>query len=417
MKTQNRNPIKTIPTLIGLAASTMATGIFITRWHANSLFEHLATGFLTLFAATFALCAFTALTGLGAKGDASEQHRMKISSVWTGCVFIVGMTWLAWERTHGAAWIEQYPIALAGITVGLLLPAVFADRTALRRYLTETRAARNRRTLRNGTLYTAEQRETILRDSSIVAILPGKPRPAIDTPNTPAHTDDDYGKSHPPQRLASHHHEPDMPDRNEAFDRAAALAAEAHEGDIRKGTATPAIAHPIAVALTLAAAGHREDVVLAALLHDVVEDSDTTLETLRETFGDTVATLVALCTEPDAPELRWRDRKRIALARAMTASREVRAIMAADKAHNLRTIAALIERDGEDGAWRALGTARERQEPRYRALARIFEHESGEPFESLRRALVRTFGNDTASPPIEAQTQRWIDEARTQSQR
>ena len=204
-----------------------------------------------------------------------------------------------------------------------------------------------------------------------------------------------------------------MPHRHELFDRAAALAAEAHEGDIRKGTPTPAIAHPIAVALTLATAGYHENVIVAGLLHDVVEDSDTSFETIRTEFGKDTASLVARCTEPDAPGLRWRDRKRVALAHALHAAREARAIMAADKAQNLRSIASLIERDGEEGAWRALGTARRRQEPLYRALARILKDESGEPFESLRSAIAHVFGATPASDAIETDTQRWIEEAHT----
>jgi (p)ppGpp synthase/HD superfamily hydrolase len=68
---------------------------------------------------------------------------------------------------------------------------------------------------------------------------------------------------------------------------ALAVATEAHAGQIRNGSCgKPYIEHPVAVADLLERHGFGEQVLAAALLHDVVEDSDTTVAELRERFGD-----------------------------------------------------------------------------------------------------------------------------------
>ncbi|MDQ3726018.1 MAG: HD domain-containing protein, partial [Actinomycetota bacterium] len=63
----------------------------------------------------------------------------------------------------------------------------------------------------------------------------------------------------------------------------------AHEGQVRNGSGgMPYVEHPKAVASMLVERDHRDEVLAAALLHDVVEDSETTVEELRELFGDEV---------------------------------------------------------------------------------------------------------------------------------
>ena len=81
------------------------------------------------------------------------------------------------------------------------------------------------------------------------------------------------------------------------------FAAEQHRDHRRKGaTAAPYINHPIAVAEQLAAHGHGEniDLLIAAILHDVVEDTDTTGEEIKAEFGDTVGSIVMEVTDDQA---------------------------------------------------------------------------------------------------------------------
>ena len=71
-------------------------------------------------------------------------------------------------------------------------------------------------------------------------------------------------------------------ERSELISRALAKATEAHAGQVRNGSGgLPYIEHPRMVAATLARLGYGETTLAAALLHDVVEDSDTTVEDLR----------------------------------------------------------------------------------------------------------------------------------------
>ena len=63
-----------------------------------------------------------------------------------------------------------------------------------------------------------------------------------------------------------------------ALERALRWASQGHEGQIRKGSPVPYIEHPMAVAMILDRAGFDEDVVIAGLLHDLVEDTDATIE-------------------------------------------------------------------------------------------------------------------------------------------
>lgn len=88
------------------------------------------------------------------------------------------------------------------------------------------------------------------------------------------------------------------------FERALAFASERHAGALRKHTQIPYVTHVVIVAETLAYYYPAErDLVLAGLLHDVVEDTDTTLEEVREGFGRGVADLVAAVTKPEKPEV------------------------------------------------------------------------------------------------------------------
>jgi guanosine-3',5'-bis(diphosphate) 3'-pyrophosphohydrolase len=96
--------------------------------------------------------------------------------------------------------------------------------------------------------------------------------------------------------------------------RAVGFAAEKHRDHRRKGeTAAPYINHPIAVAVQLAEAGMEKetDLLMAAILHDVVEDTETTFEELKEEFGANVAGIVMEVT--DDKSLQEKERKRIAV--------------------------------------------------------------------------------------------------------
>ena len=134
------------------------------------------------------------------------------------------------------------------------------------------------------------------------------------------------------------------------FERALVLANRLHARQKRKGTNVPYIAHLITVAGLVLEAGGDEDMAIAALLHDAVEDQGgrPTLRMIRKKFGRRVADIVAGCTDSDAvPKPPWRERKQTYIAHLRHAPPEVRLVAASDKLHNARAVLSDYRRVGE----------------------------------------------------------------------
>jgi (p)ppGpp synthase/HD superfamily hydrolase len=130
--------------------------------------------------------------------------------------------------------------------------------------------------------------------------------------------------------------------------RAALEKARAdHEGQIRNGSGgMPYVEHPKAVTSLLDEHGYGEEALAAALLHDVVEDSETTVEELRELFGDQVAGMVGSLTDDESIES-YRQRKAEHRERVAAAGPEALAIYAADKLTNVRMLCRTYAEKGE----------------------------------------------------------------------
>jgi len=121
---------------------------------------------------------------------------------------------------------------------------------------------------------------------------------------------------------------------------ALAFAAERHRRQRRKDAeASPYINHPIAVAAVLADAGQvtDESLLVAAVLHDTVEDTETTFDELTARFGAPVADLVREVT--DDKSLPKQRRKQLQIEHAASASARAKQLKIADKICNLRDIA------------------------------------------------------------------------------
>jgi (p)ppGpp synthase/HD superfamily hydrolase len=135
--------------------------------------------------------------------------------------------------------------------------------------------------------------------------------------------------------------------RSELIAHALAKASEAHAGQVRNGSGgLPYIEHPRMVAATLAGHDYADATLAAALLHDVVEDSDTTVEQLRAEFGDEIADLVAALSDDESIE-DYRARKEEHRARVTDVDGDAFAIYAADKLTNLATIHETVRREGQ----------------------------------------------------------------------
>jgi len=127
------------------------------------------------------------------------------------------------------------------------------------------------------------------------------------------------------------------------YDAALVLAARAHRDQLRKGTDIPYIAHPVHVSVILIRHGFGEDLAIAGLLHDVIEDCGVPLERIAAEFGDEVARLVDAVSETkstDGVELPWEQRKAEKLAHLRAGGADIAVLKAADAIHNARSIIA-----------------------------------------------------------------------------
>jgi|SRR5579884_1913895 len=125
------------------------------------------------------------------------------------------------------------------------------------------------------------------------------------------------------------------------FEEALIYATHLHATQSRKGSATPYIAHLLAVTALVLENGGNEDEAIAALLHDAVEDQGgaATREEIRRRFGNSIVEIVDGCTDAEVmPKPPWRPRKEAFLARLREAPASVRLVVAADKLHNARSV-------------------------------------------------------------------------------
>jgi GTP pyrophosphokinase len=164
-----------------------------------------------------------------------------------------------------------------------------------------------------------------------------------------------------------------------SFDDALAYAAEAFRHTTRKATGIPYITHLLAVTALVGEHGGSEEQMIAALLHDVLEDVEgSTKADLAKRFGTNVAEMVeALSDATERPKPAWKERKTRYLARLEREDAQVKLVSAADKLHNLRSTLRDLDREGAS-LWARFNAGREEQIWYYRsavqALAKDWDH-------------------------------------------
>lgn len=121
------------------------------------------------------------------------------------------------------------------------------------------------------------------------------------------------------------------------IEEAVAFAKSAHDGAVRKGTNIPYITHPMETAVIVSLMTEDEELITAALLHDVIEDTDVTPEELEARFGRRVTDLVLAETEDKRGS--WFERKSETVERLKGSSLENKMLTLADKLSNLRCTA------------------------------------------------------------------------------
>jgi (p)ppGpp synthase/HD superfamily hydrolase len=126
---------------------------------------------------------------------------------------------------------------------------------------------------------------------------------------------------------------------------------EIYQKQKRKGKNIPYITHPLSVGLILSRSGASEEVIIAGILHDTIEDSipekKVTREMLEKRFGEEVASLVASVSETDK-SLSWEERKKEALAHIKTFSHGSLLVKSADIISNTSELLDDVEREGEE---------------------------------------------------------------------
>ena len=127
------------------------------------------------------------------------------------------------------------------------------------------------------------------------------------------------------------------------LDRAIIFAVKAHAGTERRGKGFPYIVHPMEAMEIVATMTPDQELLAAAALHDTVEDTDVTVEQIREEFGERIASLVAaesdVMVEGVSEEDSWHARKKAAIDRLANASHDAKMVALGDKLSNMRAIA------------------------------------------------------------------------------
>jgi len=126
------------------------------------------------------------------------------------------------------------------------------------------------------------------------------------------------------------------------IEQAIKAASVLHKDQVRKGqTPFPYVTHLFAVAMILSDYTDNEDTIIAALLHDTIEDTDYTPEELQDDFGSTVKNIVMGVTEPEPQkdeERNWKWLKKEYVKQLKDAPEASLMVAAADKIHNMRSI-------------------------------------------------------------------------------
>jgi hypothetical protein len=191
---------------------------------------------------------------------------------------------------------------------------------------------------------------------------------------------------------------------NEHYDQALAFAAERHAAvrQARRGTSFPYIVHPIRVGQILDRFQQEEDVVVAGLLHDTIEDAGVTYEELTAVFSNRVATLVEKASEPDR-SADWQTRKQHSIDRVRGEDDpQALAVVAADKLDNVLSLRETLRAKGERRTWATFNASRSQQHWYYRTLAEALleKNPSNLLFRTLDAEVHEVFPDDRRQTPL-----------------
>jgi (p)ppGpp synthase/HD superfamily hydrolase len=146
--------------------------------------------------------------------------------------------------------------------------------------------------------------------------------------------------------------------KNNIIEKAARISVLAHENQTRKGDGSPYLVHPFMVALKLAKYNFSDTVIAAALVHDVLEDTDFPENKLREEVCEEVFEIVKAVTNDDS--LPWEEKKKKYVETVKNGPEGAKAVSLADKIHNLETLFIVYEDQGSN-IWKRFNKGKEKQ--------------------------------------------------------
>lgn len=158
--------------------------------------------------------------------------------------------------------------------------------------------------------------------------------------------------------------------------KAIEFATKAHSGQFRKGTSIPYIIHPLGVAKILIENSFSDEIIIAGILHDTVEDTSVKLQDIEKEFGAKIANLVLGTSDLNRTDS-WEERRRQKIKYLETAPIEVIIIECADKLDNIRAIRHDYNKLGEK-LWSRFKRPKKSQEWYYQLLADVFDNRAEE---------------------------------------
>lgn len=178
------------------------------------------------------------------------------------------------------------------------------------------------------------------------------------------------------------------------IEKALMYAVLAHSGQVRKGKPTePAIVHPLAVAEILRQYGADDNVIAAAYLHDVPEDTNKTLEDIKNNFGEDIEHLVDVASELDKTKT-WEQRKSEKIEKMRTKQLREKLIIIADKISNIEDLGRIFKEKGCVD-FSAFKRGKDKQEWYYRSIyeSLIYNEDKENPlFIRLENGINSVFG-------------------------
>lgn len=157
---------------------------------------------------------------------------------------------------------------------------------------------------------------------------------------------------------------------SEKIQKAIKFAIKVHSGQTRKGKDEPYIIHPLSVGLIISRVTDDEDIIIAGILHDTIEDcrpyGSITKHLLAQEFGENVARMVNDVTEQDK-SLSWEERKKLALKHIPRMSKGSLLVKSVDVLHNMTDQIADYKAEGEK-MFKRFNAGKDKQLKRYERL-------------------------------------------------